>query len=100
MTGRERVLDSAPMSGEWWGFIFLMLIMKVPIAYLAGVVWYACKPPDPPEPAVKLVETPGPEPLCPWRLRHRGSVGPGRPPVHSPRVGRSPHLARAYARHE
>ena len=48
------------MSGEWWGFIFLMLIMKVPIAYLAGVVWYACKAPDPPEPAVKLVEVPVP----------------------------------------
>ena len=44
------------MSGEWWGFVFLMLIMKVPIAYLAGVVWYACKEPEPPEPAVKLVE--------------------------------------------
>ena len=35
-----------------------MLIMKVPIAYLAGVVWYACKPPDPPEPARMLVEDP------------------------------------------
>ena len=59
------------MSGEWWGFIFLMLVMKVPIAYLAGVVWYACKPPDPPEPARMLVEAPEPAPECPWRLRRR-----------------------------
>lgn len=87
------------MSGEWWGFIFLMLIMKVPIAYLAGVVWYACQPPDPPEPAVKLVEAPEPEPLCPWRLRHRKAVGPRRP-VPSPRVGRSPRVAQAHAKQE
>ncbi len=72
------------MSGEWWGFIFLMLIMKVPIAYLAGVVWYACKPPDPPEPAVKLAEAPEPPPTCPWRLRRREPVGPRRPPTADP----------------
>jgi len=87
------------MSGEWWGFIFLMLIMKVPIAYLAGVVWYACKEPDPPEPAVKLVEVPEPEPNCPWRLQHRKRSGPRRPSP-TPRVGRSPRVATAYARHE
>jgi hypothetical protein len=86
------------MAGEWWGFVFLMLIMKVPIAYLAGVVWYACKPPDPPEPAVKLVEATDPEPQCPWRLRRRNSK-PRRPLVPSPRVGRSPLVSRAYARH-
>ena len=88
------------MSGEWWGFIFLMLIMKVPIAYLAGVVWYACKPPIPPEPAAKLVEAPDPEPLCPWQLRRRELAGrrPPRPPVR--RLPGSPRVARAYARHE
>jgi predicted membrane channel-forming protein YqfA (hemolysin III family) len=87
------------MSGEWWGFIFLMLIMKVPIAYLGGVVWYACKEPDPPEPAVKLVAATEPEPMCPWRLRHRRPVGPRRRPT-GPRAGRSPRVAQAYARHE
>lgn len=88
------------MSGEWWGFIFLMLIMKVPIAYLAGVVWYACKPPDPPEPALKLVEAPEPEPLCPWRLSRREPTRPHHPPAPSPRVCRSPRVSHAYARHE
>ena len=52
------------MSGESWGFIFLMLVMKVPIVYLAGVVWYACKPPDPPEPARMLVEAPERAPIA------------------------------------
>ncbi len=88
------------MSGEWWGFIFLMLIMKVPIAYLAGVVWYACKPPDPPEPAVKLAEAPEPPPTCPWRLRRREPVGPRRPPAPTRRAGASPRVSHAYARRE
>jgi predicted membrane channel-forming protein YqfA (hemolysin III family) len=88
------------MSGEWWGLIFLMLVMKLPIAYLAGVVWYACKPPDPPEPALKLVEAPEPEPHCPWRLRHRGTRRPTGPRAPARRVGRPPRVSQAYARHE
>ena len=82
------------MSGEWWGFIFLMLIMKVPIAYLAGVVWYACKAPDPPEPAVKLVEAPVPEPKCPWRLRHRRPIDPPPPADRAARWPFAPGRAR------
>ena len=36
------------MSGEAWGFIFLMLALKIPILYLGIVVWYAIKAePDP-----------------------------------------------------
>jgi len=31
LPGPCRVLHSPPMSGEWWGFIFLMVVMKVPI---------------------------------------------------------------------
>lgn len=88
------------MSGEWWGFIFLMLIMKIPVAYLAGVVWYACKPPNPPEPVAKLVEAPDSAPLCPWR-QHRRELA-GRRPPRSPvrRSPGAPRVARAYARHE
>jgi predicted membrane channel-forming protein YqfA (hemolysin III family) len=88
------------MSGEWWGFVFLMLIMKVPIAYLAGVVWYACKEPEPPEPALKLVEAPEPEPHCPWRLRRRNPVRPRPPHVPTHRVRRPTRVSHAYARHE
>ena len=35
------------MSREWWGFIFLMLIMKVPIVYLGTVIWWAVQEPKP-----------------------------------------------------
>jgi hypothetical protein len=86
------------MSGEWWGFIFLMLIMKVPIAYLAGVVWYACKPPDPPEPARMLVEDPESAPDCPWRLHRRDPDRPRRPRPPARRLRSSPRVATAYAR--
>jgi hypothetical protein len=86
------------MSGEWWGFIFLMLVMKVPIAYLAGVVWYACKPPDPPEPARMLVEAPEHAPDCPWQLRRREPDRPRRPRPPAHRLRSSPRIASAYAR--
>ena len=46
------------MSGEWWAFIFLMLIMKVPIVYLGTVIWWAVQEPKPPEGAAKLAELP------------------------------------------
>jgi predicted membrane channel-forming protein YqfA (hemolysin III family) len=88
------------MSREWWGFIFLMLIMKVPIVYLAGVVWYACKPPDPLEPAPKLVEVPDPAPPCPWLEHRRNAVRPRKPRPPVRRRGGSPLVSHAYARHE
>ena len=84
------------MSREWWGFIFLMFVMKIPIAYLAGVVWYACKAPLPPEPALKLAEEPDPEPRCPWRTRRFDRDPPRRPRVPPRRVTRSPRVSHAY----
>jgi hypothetical protein len=42
--------------------VFLMLVLKLPILYLAGVVWWAVRAePNPPEPAV-LVEADSSEP--------------------------------------
>ena len=38
------------MSGSAWELIFMMLILKIPIVYLALVVWYAIK--AEPEPGV------------------------------------------------
>ncbi len=78
------------MSGDWWVFIFLMVVMKAPIAYLAGVVWYACKAPDPPEPALNLAVEPESEPgppQCPWRQPRRRPSGPRSP--HGGRVTRA-----------
>jgi hypothetical protein len=88
------------MSGEWWGFIFLMLIMKVPIAYLAIVVWYACKAPDPPEPALKLVAPPETEPECPWRLRRGRPRRPRHPHAPTPRAPRSGRVSYTRAERE
>ena len=89
------------MSGEWWAFIFLMVMLKLPIVYLGVVVWYACKPPLPPEGAAKLVEELPPHDLWrPWRSR-RLNPHP-RPPHGAPsrRAPRAPSAARAYAKHE
>ena len=45
------------MSKGWWELIFLMLVMKLPIAYLSAVVWWAVKAePRPLEGAARLVE--------------------------------------------
>jgi len=89
------------MSDEWWAFIFLMLVMKLPIVYLGAVVWYACKPPLPPEPAAKLVEAPDAEPECPWQRGRRRSPGGG-PRPHAPtrRVPAAMRARHAYAEHK
>jgi hypothetical protein len=61
--------------------IFLMLVLKLPILYLIGVVWWAVRAePPPPEPAL-LPATPEHEPpLAPPRFRPRGPrrAGPNR----------------------
>jgi hypothetical protein len=64
------------MASGWWELIFLMFVMKLPILYLIGVVWWAVRAaPDPYEPAALVpVTLPlSPRPLkagaCPWRGR-------------------------------
>lgn len=48
----------------------MMVILKIPIVYLCGVVWYACRAEQPPPQAVSTrVEEPEPEPRTPWELR-------------------------------
>jgi hypothetical protein len=85
------------MSREWWGFIFLMVVLKIPIAYLAGVIWYACKEPQPPEPAMKVVEEPETDPRCPWGSRRFRRGRPRHPFGPTRRVPSAPRVARAYA---
>jgi hypothetical protein len=51
-----------------WEFIFMMLILKIPIVYLCLVVYWAVKSePRPPEPALLAAVPPEPEPRAPWR---------------------------------
>lgn len=65
------------MDAGWWELIFLMFVMKIPILYLIGVVWWAVRAaPDPYEPAALVPAVPplSPRPVpagtCPWRERH------------------------------
>jgi hypothetical protein len=58
-----------------WEFVFMMLVLKLPILYLIGVVWWAVRAaPDPYEPAAlvpaALDPPPAPAP-CTWRAGHR-----------------------------
>ena len=78
------------MSGEAWGFVFLMLALKIPIVYLGVVVWYAIK--AEPEPDVdeqqdfsiwrpwRTARGPTPAPRRPARLARLGpgAAGPAR----------------------
>jgi hypothetical protein len=53
--------------------IFLMLVLKLPILYLIGVVYWAVKAePPPPEPALLPVASENEPPLTPRRFRPRG----------------------------
>jgi len=75
---------TAPMV---WEVIFLLLILKIPMIYLCGVIWYAVKaepaPPDPLEPA--LVRSPlDPDPRPGWRFLRRRPAKPRPGPHGSP----------------
>jgi hypothetical protein len=60
-----------------WEFIFMMLILKIPIAYLCLVVWWAVRAePKPPEPAFLPAEL-KPEPRPPWQPRRSRRRRPG-----------------------
>jgi len=72
-----------------WEIVFLLLILKIPMLYLCGVIWWAIRaepaPPDPLEPA--LVRNPvEPEPRPGWRFRRtkRRPAEPRRGPHGSP----------------
>ncbi len=64
-----------------WEAIFLLLILKIPVVYLASVVWWAVRsepaPPEPLEPS--LVTAPiEPDGKPGWRFRGR-TARPNRP---------------------
>jgi hypothetical protein len=66
------------MSTSAWELIFMMLVLKLPIAYLIGVVWWAIRAtPDPYEPAALVPGAPEePSAPCPWRARRRPPIRP------------------------
>jgi hypothetical protein len=75
--------------------VFMMLILKLPILYLCGVVWYAIRAePKPPEPAIVPVEN-RPGPAAPHAARNR--LARGRPHGRPPRRPAGPRTAAARA---
>ena len=65
------------MSAEAWELIFLMFVLKLPIAYLVAVVVYAIRAKPEPEFASLVPVRPGEGPSsCPW---HRARRRPDRP---------------------
>jgi hypothetical protein len=74
----------------------MLVILKIPVVYLCGVVWWAIRAePLPPDGAAHLVPVPT-EPSCDWRRRGR-VLRPGPLPRLGGPSGRRPARA-AYAR--
>jgi len=83
-----------------WEFVFLMLILKIPIVYLCAVVWWAVRAePQPPEGAALPVRElpPDARPWSPLRSRPR-RPGPHGHPARGYRAGRAPQPARTDGR--
>ena len=76
-----------------WEIVFMLVILKIPILYLCGVVWWAIRAePRPPEGAARLVEATDPPPGPPWHLRRARPrrLGPRGGPARSyPRAARA-----------
>jgi len=82
---------------EAWGFIWIMVILKIPLVALLWLVWYSVT--ATPDPAEEEREDDGgigrpnqPDPRGPARPRRRGPHG--EPPLPSPPRTRTPARAR------
>ena len=68
-----------------WGFVWLMLVLKIPIAMLLYIVWWAIKQSDAEEPAPEIGEGGTRKPMHPHGpLPHaprRGPHGDPQPPA-------------------
>ncbi len=76
-----------------WELVFLMVILKIPIVYLCGVIWYAIKAKPVPGAGAGITAQIGPEPgptgwhrLHPRRFGGRPHGGPTRTYPRSPRT--------------
>jgi hypothetical protein len=76
-----------------WAMIFMLVILKIPIAYLCAVIWWAIKAEPKPEAPAALVPAVNPDSSGP---RWQRSPGPRRRPPRRP--ARRPAARRASAR--
>lgn len=75
------------MSDSAWELVFMMFVLKLPIAYLIGVVWWAVRAqPDPYAPVVSRERELEPEP-CPWHRARRSPRWLGPRPRRRVRAG-------------
>jgi hypothetical protein len=78
-----------------WLTIWFMVILKIPIAYLAYVIWWAVKDPPEPRPEIPVAARPLPDDDVPWRPRpHRGRGRPKGPHGRAPRRAQPRRLER------
>jgi hypothetical protein len=82
------------MSGSAWMFVWLMLILKIPIAALLYLVWWASKTPE------TQGESPEPARLRPGPIHPRSPRWPSPPRrgPHAEKPPRAPQRVRAQAR--
>jgi hypothetical protein len=73
--------------------VFLMVILKIPIVYLCGVVYYAIKATPKPEDGAAVTARVGPDAGPEQRRRRRGA--PARPRPHGGPSRTYPRTARA-----
>jgi hypothetical protein len=74
----------------------MLVILKIPVAYLCAVVWWAIRAePAPLEGAGRLVPVRGPVPGCDWRRRSRRSRAPRPLPRGGRRAPRHTRVMRA-----
>jgi hypothetical protein len=75
------------MSKTAWELVFMMVVLKLPIAYLVAVVWWAVRAqPEPYAPVVTAAPAVEPKP-CPWHRGRRTPRGRGPRPRPSLRIG-------------
>ena len=81
-----------------WEIVFLMVILKIPIAYLCWVVWYAIKAKPEPHAGAAVTAQLGPDdlgPRTPVRRTHRFRPRPHGGPIRSYPRGPRTAVARA-----
>lgn len=89
------------MSDGWLELIFLMVLMKLPIAYLIGVVWWAVRAEPRPEEGAAVTVVTQPDPPLPEASERRTRARlPRSPRPHGGPARRPDRVASAPARAE
>ena len=82
-----------------WEIIFMLVILKIPIVYIAVVLWWAIKSePEPGDPAGVTVVSNTPAPGTPPRSRRPRGRRPGRPHTPGHGSGATPAVQRGTVR--